>query len=503
MIINLVISSVSIGLFFNFDFKLIPTFHRDNLKAVFEPRDARADTASTTVEVRNAAPHFTAGPAENPSSTSTTPVNYGSALPFTATAQDDEGNNYYLIVCTTNSVTASTTGGVPTCGGVQLCVSGAVASGNPNTCTYSPVNIAGETQAWYAFVCDTHASQGECSAAEQGTGDSGSPFYINHAPTLTAVSATTDFLAPGGTFTFTATSTDADNARGGDELKLFICDNAGWATTTGCTGVTYCSSTLVQAVGNQAVNSCNYTDIEPTQDNAYTVYAYIYDEFYLAGVNNGTTTTFTIINVAPVVQGAYLVPNDVNEIQLNIKDAAAVVVYATSTNVSDQNGCNDLVSATSTIYYSAVSGGYNCASNANNCYPIASTNCTISDCVGAVAAVTCTTTIAYHAIPTDASSYYAADTWLAAIAVRDEALFGVGTSSPGTDIKTSEALDVDENLIDYGQLTSGGNTGTNSATTTVVNFGNCPIDTVPALQMSGIYNGVNTFTVAIDPDGTW
>ena len=496
VIASLIISTATVGLIFNIDFKFLPLLSGDTPRISIELPGAKADTATTTVRVRNAPPYITVGPAESPASATNTPVNYGEAISFNATAQDDESNQYYLIICTANSVTASTTGGAPTCGGIQLCLSGLANSGAVNSCTYGPVDLVAETQVWYAFVCDNHATEGECSPAtnNQGSGDSGSPFFINHAPTVQAVSATVNFQAPGGTFTFTATSTDSDNARGGDEIRLHICDDGGWATSTGCVNYTYCTSTWVQAVGNQAVNSCNWTDTAPTPDMAYTVYAYIEDEFYLGGTNNGTTTTYTIINVAPEVQGVYLVPNDGNEIQLNIKDAPATMVIASSTNVSDQNGCADLVAATSTIYWSSVSGGYNCAANDNNCYKIGSANCVIGNCVGAVAEVTCTTTIEYHAIPTDASSFYAAATWLASISVRDEALFGVGTTSlPGTDLKTSQAMEVTESEIDYGVLVAGQNTGTDNATTTILNFGNCPIDA----DISGTWmsdGGVNHFS---------
>jgi hypothetical protein len=85
----------------------------------------------------------------------------------------------------------------------------------------------------------------------------------------------------------------------------------------------------------------------------------------------------------------------------------------------------------------------------------------------------------FHAMPTDASSYYATTTWYAAIFATDESLTGATSSRDnggGTDIITGTALEVDEEYIQYGLVQAGNNTGTSTATTTVNNIGNSPLD---------------------------
>lgn len=72
---------------------------------------------TTQITVGNSAPSFTSGPAENTASTSTAPTSIGATVQFNATATDANGESYYLIVCSTNSVTAGSVGASPTCVG--------------------------------------------------------------------------------------------------------------------------------------------------------------------------------------------------------------------------------------------------------------------------------------------------------------------------------------------------------------------------------------------------
>ncbi len=484
VIVSLLASTMAVGLVFNFNLNFYnPVKKHFDVFLSLPGAQAAPDYASTTVTVKNAPPSISAGPAENPTSTSTSPVNAGGNIGFTVSAHDDESNNYYMAVCKTDSITASTTGGAPSCAASQeLCISGKVASDAQNTCTYTNVDgSVGETQAWYVFVCDDHGSEADCSPASQGAGwptsDGGSPFYINHAPTINVATTSINNVVPGGTFEVTATSTDTDILGGANELTLNICETAVYSTTTGC-AVELCTATgTASSPGASTTISCQWTDSAPTPDTDYPYYVYIKDEFGLAGTNNGIQGAYTIINVAPTVSNIKLVPNIGNEIWLNIKDAGGTVISATTTSAQDNNGCADLVSATGTIYWSSAAGEQNCAADDNECYPIASSNCAISGCSGAIAQVTCTTTIEYFAHPSDANSNTPATTWLAGITLWDEALSGTATTSlPGTELHTGEAFEVGETLINYGTLVAGTNSGTSTATTTITNFGNSPID---------------------------
>ncbi|MEA3398387.1 MAG: hypothetical protein U9R06_01445 [Patescibacteria group bacterium] len=484
VIVSLLASTAAIGLVFNFELNFYNPIKKDFGMSLSVPAAQADDYASTTVQVRNAPPSITNGPAESPTSTSTSPINAGDDISFTVTATDDEGNDYYIAVCKTDSITASTTGGAPECAASQeLCVSTKVNTGVQNTCVHTNVaSDVGETQEWYVFVCDDHGSEGSCSNASQGAGfpasDGGSPFYINHAPTINTATTSLNNLVPGGTFEVAATSTDTDILGGANELTMHICSTASYSTTTGCDGTEYCTATgTASSPGASTTISCQWTDSAPTAHGDYDYYVYIKDEFGLAGTNNGINRTYTIINIAPDISNIKLVPNLVNDIQLNIKDAGGTIVYATSTSAQDNNGCDDLVSATGTIYWSNASGENVCTADDNDCYQMTSTACAITDCVGAIAKVSCTSTIEYHAQPTDASSNVAATYWLAAITIWDEDLYDTATTTaPGTDIKTGEAFEITETEIDYGQLVAGTNSGTSTATTTITNFGNCPID---------------------------
>jgi hypothetical protein len=159
-----------------------------------------------------------------------------------------------------------------------------------------------------------------------------------------------------------------------------------------------------------------------------------------------------------------------------------------STSVSDNNGCLDIVNggyATSTIYWSGVAGEQNCAADDNTCYMIAEAFCTITadSCTGSSDAnlsYVCSTTLAFHALPTDdaTNSPYVATNWLAGITVfDDDDAYGTATSVAGVDIITLTALEVSELAIPYNQIMSGQNTGAYNATTTILNYGNSPLNT--------------------------
>jgi hypothetical protein len=147
---------------------------------------------------------------------------------------------------------------------------------------------------------------------------------------------------------------------------------------------------------------------------------------------------------------------------------------------------------------SNVSGGYNCTANNNNCYQINTANCVISDCAGSAdltASITCTANMAYYALPTDISAGNPNEpyNWLSRIIVNDGVNL-VPTSSAAVELNTSQALDVSEAQINFGSsMYAGENTGTSTRTTTVVNAGNCPINTlVSGTDMSGNPSGTIT-----------
>ncbi len=473
------INTLIVGAVLSFDFQIkLPhltiSYQAPGLE-VARPEAIAADTATTSVEVENTAPYFVGDPAENPAVFAASPVNMGGDVTFQATAEDDEWHNYYLIVCSTNAVTA-VNGGEPTCGAIEYCTSVSTAHNAQATCTHNTANELSETYDWYAFVCDVHPSQSKCSLSSQGSGNSGSPYIVNHPPVINSVVTTVDNQAPGGTFTFTTDSYDPDALRA-DTLVLYVCDtNSGVTYGSGCnSGNMLCNAT------NTAVAdiSCNYTDTAPTDDSAYSYYAYIFDNLQMYATTSPATSTYTIINVAPTVASVTL--NGGALISPQLKGQTAVQVSTLSMSVTDNNYCTDLTFATATIYMSNAAGGAGCAADGNNCYQIASTSCQIFNCSGSIANAQCTTSIEHFITPTDASESNpnTAQAWHARIGATDDN----NTSGDGSfilntvDVQTVSGLEVTQAAIDFGTLRAGTSTKDSNATTTVINYGNSPLRT--------------------------
>jgi uncharacterized delta-60 repeat protein len=141
----------------------------------------------TTLGISNQPPAFTAGPSDGGSSAAT-PTNVGSNVTFTATASDPNGDNYYVAICKTAAITPHN-GSAPTCdGGSWGSVGGSTVSGSPITpITYTTLASDPESNVWYAYACDGNGISDNCSAYAQGSGATGSPFYVNHAPSLGTV----------------------------------------------------------------------------------------------------------------------------------------------------------------------------------------------------------------------------------------------------------------------------------------------------------------------------
>ena len=486
VIISLIISSTAMGLFFNIDYNIYNFFNDSESPIVSLPEVGAVDTADTTVEVRNAPPTITVSPAEVPASTSTSPINIGNELTITVTATDGEGNRYYLFICETDEIIASSTDHTShACAAGQFFGSSAsTTAGQVATTTFTVVDPdpSAETDEWYAFVCDAHATQADCSVSSQGAapgnGDDSSPFYINHAPVLASVSTIDDNKDPGGTFTIRALVTDGDVAGGLNELDLYICGSEGWDGTN-CTGSELCVST-----STSPNIDCSFTTSTPAIDDDYEYFAYVKDQYDFAATGNYASSTYTVNNVAPGASNVVI--NGGEDIVLNMKGMDEYLATTSSVSISDYNGCEDIVSATSTIYFSNVSGEHGCSQDDNDCYPIASAYCTIlpGSCTGnsdVNLTFICSTTLAYHAIPTDSAtnSPYAAYGWIAGITVfDDDGAYGTATtaSSSAIEVMTLMALDVSEPTIAYGTIKGGQNSGDYNATTTIINYGNCPLD---------------------------
>jgi len=377
-----------------------------------------ADTVTTSVTVGNTAPAFTAGPAENPASSTTTPTNVGSSTTWEATATDANGENYYLILCSTNSV-SPTNGAAPTCGATTYCTSTSTTSGSQASCSRTALIGDAVSNAWYAFVCDGNATSAACNATgQQGSGDSGSPFEVNHAPSFTAVSNDSP-KDPGATVTWSTTASDSTDS---DTVKLIVCKTTG-LTGDACDGGgsdTWCSSS--QVASNP---TCGYSIPSVYPDASYDAYVYIVDghNFPATGVYQASNVSFTVNNTAPVVSAVTI--NGGSAIDLTESTTKAVTLTAT---VSDNNSCygGEIDTVYGYAYRSSVAySGCDQAGEANNDYCYPEVTCTVvggtcTDNTDASANYTCTVNIYYYADPTDTATEYPTDTWLDTIKATDD-----------------------------------------------------------------------------------
>ncbi len=191
--------------------------------------------------------------------------------------------------------------------------------------------------------------------------------------------------------------------------------------------------------------------------------------------SDDTTTNITWTICAALTVPAANAPPVVSNVALDggtaitLTENTTKAVSATA-DVSDPNGADDIISATSTIYRSGVGAG--CTADDENCYKIAS--CTFS---GATSTVTCTANIQFFADPTDASSTaYSAQNWLAEITVTDSAsATGASSTLSGVELNTLWAIDITA-TINYGAVSPTADTGSTNQSVTVTNTGNAAID---------------------------
>jgi hypothetical protein len=202
---------------------------------------------------------------------------------------------------------------------------------------------------------------------------------------------------------------------------------------------------------------------------------------------NGRNTTYTVNNVAPSVSNVVINGGEI----INVNMKGNVEVFASSSaDLYDANGCLDITDsatpATSSLYLSTVTGALNCSADDNDCYQITSAECSYvagscSGSGGTTASYICSTTITHFAIPTDATTNnpnVAADWRAGMTAIDDNGLKGSAVSASGVELISLEALTVTEIEIPYGSIKGGQNSGNDNATTTVINYGNVPIDTI-------------------------
>ncbi|MFH1543478.1 MAG: hypothetical protein ABIE03_03005, partial [Patescibacteria group bacterium] len=464
-------------------------FIKSSINKVDESVEAADSTTSVTVS--NTAPAFDVAPAENPASISTAPTDVGSNVTFEATGNDSNGHQYYLAVCTTNAVSAGDDA-APTCDVGTWCISTATNDETQATCSYTALVGDAESNDWYAFVCDKVAGGGLCSASSQGSGDSGSPFKVNHTPAFSAASGNS--ADPGGTISFTSTASDSDIDGTADQVKIVVCTNTTTAVVLGspstCTGGSlYCESAL-----GASDPTCNYGLASVIQDGPTTFRAFVFDSHDLDSTSNYISNTFTVNNVAPSVSGVGL--NSGSDITLS-SPGGNTNVSVTAT-VTDNNSCEDVaaVNVNTSIYHALASGSYSsCDDNGeddtDSCYALESCTLDGGSCTGSTDATetyTCTIAVAYHADPTEGTgtsdSPWWDHEWYGTIYAEDDTGLSDDTEV-GTPVEMDDyvALNVTSS-ISYGTMNAGQDSEdvANYPETTVTAYGNVGLDS----SLSGV-----------------
>lgn len=477
-------------------------------------------TATTTVTVLNTPPAWIVTARELYASATNTPTNAGTSTVWTATANDSNGEDYYLLICKSSSTPTATASGPPVCGGGgvdQWAVSGAVTSNSQAQVSTTTQEGWSESNDWYAYVCDGNLGSPRCNVEQHnGLQEAGpasatsSPFVVNHRPTFTLAADDSPTL-PGATVTWTTTASDPDTVRGTDNVTLYVCKAADFdAAIPGCGSAGWATSSPA------ASNPSTSTDITiPTQDQDYAAYVYVTDEFDFPATGGwqGSSTVLTVANATPYVVGSTVELYDVfgsttsDYLMALTEPEGQTQNFVLRFDVADDNSClnsssgNEITDVDINVYRSTAGDpdGLLCDStgeyNANSCYTDTSTNFVptcyqdpAATCTAGSASVTweCTFPLWYIADPTDAGSAYASEDWRASARATDDGQEGVGpaTGSYATSTAPAGTTEMTQFLsfnatgspIAYGSWEPGQGTGVHPATTTVFATGNTGLD---------------------------
>lgn len=461
-------------------------------------------SATTTIQVLNTPPLWTASTTELIESSTTSPTNAGDVVSWVAIGTDSNAERYYLIICSTSATPTANSGAAPTCaGGTQWAVSASTTSGTQALAATTTLDAWAESNPWFGWICDGNAGTPRCNNVyTQGThATNSSPFEVNHRPSFTVFVDDSPTL-PGSIVTFTSTSSDSDVSGAQDTVFLTVCATAGFSTTTNsCTGTTLATSTAY--VPNDA--SSTYSVVIPTQDTNYGAFGYVIDNhgFEATGGAQGTDSVLSVANAAPSVGSSTISINGGSDIVLTT-EAGETTGFTLSFTSSDNNSCDavggglgdEIVDYELSLYRSGV-GSTTCTSaagvyNANNCYPSGvptttwNLSCTASttSCTGATdvdMVWDCTFPLWYIADPTDgtaSSTQYPTQNWLSQVrAVDDDSATGTySESATGVEVTSFLAFALNTLTIPYGALEPGQQNDPLVATTTVAATGNVGID---------------------------
>jgi hypothetical protein len=465
------------------------------------PNVGAQDMATTSVQVLNTPPLWTATTTEEIESSDTSPTNAGDTVSWVAIGTDSNSEDYYLLICSTSASPTPNSSAAPTCSaGVQWAVSTATISGTQARAATTTLAAWSESNTWFAWICDGNSGTPRCSNAyTQGTNaTNSSPFIVNHRPSFTIFTDTSP-ADPGTLVTFYSTSSDGDTSGSADTVKLIVCATAGFSTSTDtCTGTTLGSTTVFAA----SDASATYTIVIPTQDQNYGAYGYVIDShgFEASGGAHGTDSTLTVSNVAPSVSSSTISINGGSDIALT-QESGETTGFTLSFTASDNNSCYNSASTSEitnyqlSLYRSGIASTTctpTASHDANNCYvsTVATTTWNLS-CTASSTSCTgisdpdqvwnCTFPLWYIADPTDGtatSTQYPTENWLAQVRGIDDdyATGSLSESSIGVEVTSFLAFALNTLTIPYGALEPGQQNDPLVATTTISATGNVGLD---------------------------
>lgn len=476
-----------------------------------EIQKASAQSATTTLTVLNTPPVFTVGAYEVTESSATSPTNSGDDIVWTALGTDSNGAPYFLLICDSNAIPTATknTSGLgtaePVCGGgEQWGVSAATPSGTYATVTRQTEEVApfDESNDWYAWVCDDDAINARCNDTPvQGlNATNSSPFIVNSRPVFTSISHDGP-VDPAGTLNFTTDSSDPDTAAGSgpDDLYLVVCSTAGdYNPVTRTCDTNFLASTTVPANSNV---SAAYILASIVQDNNYDAFGFLIDQHGHQANDNPRSADFDVNNVAPEVLSGDIVLNGGNDLTLTAA-GGETTGFTLEFSLKDANSCvnknslPEIIGQQVSVFRSGV-GTTACDSSAasydpNSCYGSGLATSTWNlDCVPTNTCAgptqdnidySCTFPLWFVADPTDAvgttPTFLQSQHWTAAVAGIDDnfATGTLNTTSGTPDLISLTSIEIVASDIAYGAIEPGDDTGTLSATSTILNIGNTGID---------------------------
>ena len=308
---------------------------------------------SHSYTLSNTAPTFTAGPSDGGSS-NISPTNVDSSTTWTATADDDNEDDYWLIICDSSDITHNGTS-VPTCDSNQWAISdGNDTADGTDSATAIRTALIGDSQsnAWYAYVCDKIVG-GSCTGPEQGTGDNGSPFETNHRPVIGTVTIGPSYgddssVDPSngstGEVYFRVGVTDSDSSGSADTIDMHVCTTDSFTPGSGCDDTTLCSVTDVASSTNADCTDADLVPI-PTVHGSNTVYIFLEDNHDFQDGDSTHNQTYDVTDVAPTVSSYGM--TDENGID---PSAGGYDDYVYTAVVVDNNGDADITGVAGWFY---------------------------------------------------------------------------------------------------------------------------------------------------------